>query len=225
MPTPATLNQSDSALESAESIYYEVNPSSGETQLQIVGKSRVSIPLPIDVKLSAISAGVATFAIGSGIRATASSAVTIGQAASMTVVTATGAVLHLAAQALTDAGVTGTIAVLAVNSLGAVTVTATNTITYTDATGLQVNAPVASTGATFTRTYALRTTGAIFTSTNVFVGGQTAAFGSTQPTGAAVFNGSATAPVGAVTTSGAVFASTTVVRKIIADGTASNVET
>ena len=53
-------------------------------------------------------------------------------------------------------------------------------------------------------------------------------FASTQPVAAVVMGGSSsggTAPAGAITTSGAVFASDTVVRKIIADGTASNVET
>ncbi len=58
--------------------------------------------------------------------------------------------------------------------------------------------------------------------------GAPAAFATTQPQGAVIMGGtskSGIAPVGAVATSGAVFASDTVVRKIIADGTASNVET
>ncbi len=58
--------------------------------------------------------------------------------------------------------------------------------------------------------------------------GAPAAFATTQPQGAVVRGGtskSGIAPVGAVATSGAVFASDTVVRKMIADGTASNVET
>lgn len=54
--------------------------------------------------------------------------------------------------------------------------------------------------------------------------GAIAAFGTTEPTSAVVMK-TGTAPVGAITTSGGVFSSSTVVRKIIADGTVSNVET
>ena len=54
--------------------------------------------------------------------------------------------------------------------------------------------------------------------------GTQANFGTTQPTNAIVFQGG-TAPAGAITTSSAIFASTTVMRKIIADGTVSNIET
>ena len=49
-------------------------------------------------------------------------------------------------------------------------------------------------------------------------------FAMTQPTSAVVMK-TGTAPVGAITTSGGLFSSATVVRKIIAAGTASNVET
>lgn len=49
-------------------------------------------------------------------------------------------------------------------------------------------------------------------------------FGTTEPTSAVVMK-AGTAPVGAITTSTGIFSSTTVVRKIIADGTVSNVET
>lgn len=58
--------------------------------------------------------------------------------------------------------------------------------------------------------------------------GTPGAFGTTQPQGAVVMGGTSLtgiAPAGAIATAGAVFASDTVVRKIIADGTASNVET
>jgi len=58
--------------------------------------------------------------------------------------------------------------------------------------------------------------------------GSPGAFATTQPQGAVVMGGtslSGIAPVGAVATAGGVFASDTVVRKIIAAGTASNVET
>lgn len=50
------------------------------------------------------------------------------------------------------------------------------------------------------------------------------AFGTTQGTNVAIFEGG-TAPAGTLATSSAIFASTTVMRKIIADGTVSNIET
>jgi hypothetical protein len=49
-------------------------------------------------------------------------------------------------------------------------------------------------------------------------------FAMTEPTSALVMK-TGTAPAGAITTSGGIFSSTTVVRKIIAAGTVSNVET
>jgi hypothetical protein len=57
--------------------------------------------------------------------------------------------------------------------------------------------------------------------------GNPGAFGTTQPQGAVIMAGtslSGIAPVGAIATSGAIFASDTVVRKIIAAGTASNID-
>lgn len=54
--------------------------------------------------------------------------------------------------------------------------------------------------------------------------GTVSAFATTEPTDAVVMKGG-TAPAGAITTSGGLFSSATVVRKIIADGTVSNVET
>ena len=138
-------------------------------------------------------------------------------------VTAVGHQLHIPSGSITDSGVTGTIGVLATEFVGAATVLATNTITYTDAASLRVLIPVASTGATFTRTYAIWTNGQVRADSNFQVN-NTALFATTQPTAAVVFQ-SGTAPVGAITTGGALFASTTVIRKIIADGTASDVQT
>ena len=79
------------------------------------------------------------------------------------------------------------------------------------------------------------TTGAITSTAGSFVApvgnvsmGTPGAFATTQPQAAVVMGGSSLtgiAPVGAITTAGAVFASDTVIRKIIAAGTASNVET
>ena len=54
--------------------------------------------------------------------------------------------------------------------------------------------------------------------------GAISTFASTEPTSALVMK-TGTAPAGAITTSGGIFSSTTVVRKIIAAGTVSNVET
>ena len=54
--------------------------------------------------------------------------------------------------------------------------------------------------------------------------GVVSAFATTEPTSALVMK-AGTAPAGAITTSGGLFSSSTVVRKIIADGTVSNVET
>lgn len=54
--------------------------------------------------------------------------------------------------------------------------------------------------------------------------GTVSTFGTTQPTNTLVLR-AGTAPVGAITTAGGLFSSATVVQKIIADGTVSNVET
>lgn len=54
--------------------------------------------------------------------------------------------------------------------------------------------------------------------------GVISAFATTEPTSAVVMK-AGTAPAGAITTSGGVFSSATVVQKIIAAGTVSNVET
>jgi len=54
--------------------------------------------------------------------------------------------------------------------------------------------------------------------------GAVSAFATTEPTSALVMK-QGTAPVGAITTSGGIFSDGTVVKKIIANGTASNVET
>lgn len=54
--------------------------------------------------------------------------------------------------------------------------------------------------------------------------GAISAFATTEPTSAVVMK-AGTAPAGAIATSGGIFSSSTVVQKIIADGTVSNVET
>lgn len=82
------------------------------------------------------------------------------------------------------------------------------------------------------------TSSSTFTSTltgNAFVAatgnvalGNPGAFATTQPQGAVIMGGTSlggVAPAGAIATAGGIFASDTVVRKIIAAGTVSNVET
>ena len=60
------------------------------------------------------------------------------------------------------------------------------------------------------------------TAQNLYMGAETA-FATTEPTSAIIFK-AGTAAAGAIVTSSALFASATVLRKIIADGTVSNVE-
>jgi hypothetical protein len=82
----------------------------------------------------------------------------------------------------------------------------------------------AGTGLTVTTGNSVVTAGDLrVTAGNVRLG-VVSTFGTTEPTSAVVMK-TGTAPAGAITTSGGVFSSTTVVRKIIADGTVSNVET
>jgi len=70
----------------------------------------------------------------------------------------------------------------------------------------------------------IATTGDVDATAGNFRAGVKSTFATTEPTSALVMK-TGTAPVGAITTSSGIFASATVVRKIIADGTASNVET
>ena len=57
---------------------------------------------------------------------------------------------------------------------------------------------------------------------NLYMGAETA-FASTEPTSAVVFK-QGTAPAGAIGTSSAIFTNGTLMRKIIADGTVSNIQ-
>lgn len=119
---------------------------------------------------------------------------------------------HIAA-----AGITSTAAISATTS-----VAATTTVT-------------GGTGVTATTGNVTSTAGDVVATVGHFLGpagnvklGTATAFATTQPVAAVVMGGTSKAgiaPVGAIATCGAVFASDTVVRKIIADGTASNVET
>lgn len=164
-----------------------------------------------------------TDSVASGAAVVAGAAFALSNLTGRTLVTAVGHQLHVPAGSLTDGGATGTITVLAPVFIGARTILATNTITYTDVAAIRAVIPIASTGATFTRTYGVWTNGQIRADSNFQVN-NTAAFGTTEPTAAVVFQ-NGTAPAGAITTGGAIFTDGTNMRKIIAAGTVSNVET
>ena len=109
---------------------------------------------------------------------------------------------------VTDTGLTVT--------AGGVTVTADG-ITITDG-GLTVTAG----GATVTAGDLTVTAGdAHVVAENLYIGAETA-FATTEPTSAVIFK-TGTAPSGAIVTSSALYATTTVLNKIIADGTISAV--
>lgn len=201
--------------------------------------SAVTLPLATTISLATtlsttLTVGTGLTVTSGGVQATGDNGLggskvtgarnTLTYAAAGTVVTAVGVGLHMPAVTYVDAGSTGTIAELNTVRVAAQTTQATNTITYTDAAGLKVLDPVASTGATFTRKYGIWTTGQIRTATNVQVGDNTALFGTTQPTQSVVFQ-QGTAPVGAIVTGGAIYTDGTVMKKIIAAGTVSNIET
>ena len=107
---------------------------------------------------------------------------------------------------LTAAGITSVLAISATTSIS-------STTTMTAGTGLTVTTGNKTVTAGDSRV----------TAGNDRLGA-ISAFANTEPTSAIVFK-VGTAPVGAVTTSGAVFSSSTVMRKLIADGTASNIQT
>lgn len=101
--------------------------------------------------------------------------------------------------------------------------TATTTIAATTAISATTTI-TAGTGLTVTTGNSINTAGdSRITAGNLRLG-VISTFGTTEPTSAVVMK-VGTAPVGAITTSTGIFSSTTVVRKIIADGTVSNVET
>ena len=82
----------------------------------------------------------------------------------------------------------------------------------------------AATGLTVTTGNTVNTAGDVRVTVGNVRLGVVSAFATTEPTSAVVMK-QGTAPVGAVATSGGIFSDGTVVKKIIADGTASNVET
>ena len=158
-----------------------------------------------------------------GVAVVSGAAFTLSSLAGRALVTAIGHQLHIPAGSLTDSGATGTRAVMAPVFVGARTILATNTITYTDVAALRLVIPIASTGATFTRVYGVWSSGQIRADSNFQVN-NTATFGTTQPTASVVFQ-SGTAPAGTITTGGALFSDGVNMMKIIASGTANNVET
>ena len=112
------------------------------------------------------------------------------------------------------------------NSNLEVWVNGTNVGTWDDATNdlvLRTNGlTITAGGATVTAGDLTVTAGdAHVVAQNLYMGAETA-FATTEPTSAVIFK-EGTAPVGAIVTSSALFASSTALRKIIANGTASAV--
>lgn len=142
-------------------------------------------------------------------------------------VTAIGRDLHMPAATTTQTNTASTTLAIGARALiGTPTLAGANASqTITDAAALYITAaPAAGTNMTLTRTYSiLCDAGQLRVDSNVQIN-NTATFATTQPTASAVFQ-SGTAPAGAITTGGAIFTNGTVMRKIIADGTASNIET
>ena len=101
---------------------------------------------------------------------------------------------------------------------------------HLDASGLSSVVGTAATGPITATTIVTGTTGLVATTGDIkgTAGnlrlGVISAFATTEPTSAVVMK-TGTAPAGAITTSGGIFSSATVVQKIIAAGTVSNVET
>lgn len=113
------------------------------------------------------------------------------------------------------------------NSNLEVWVNGTNVGTWDDATNdlvLRTNGlTITAGGATVTAGDLTVTAGdAHVVAQNLYMGAETA-FATTEPTSAIIFK-AGTAPAGAIVTSSAIFASATVMRKIIANGTVSNID-
>ena len=144
---------------------------------------------------------------------------------SRTAITSVGHQAHVPAQTTNFDNGSGTVAVGAAVFVGIPTYTGdTATLTFTDLASVYVaGEPVDSTNVTGTTSWAMLVAAndVGLTTGNLRFGAKNA-FGTTEPTQAIVIE-SGTAPVGAITTSNGVFSSDTVLRKIIADGTASNV--
>ena len=96
--------------------------------------------------------------------------------------------------------------------------------TLSSTTALTSSTSIAATTTVTGGTGVIATTGDVDTTAGNFRAGVKSAFATTEPTSALVMK-TGTAPAGAITTSGGLFSSATVVQKIIAAGTVSNVET
>ena len=199
----------------------------GSADLLVVneGGSDIDFRLEGDTNANMLVVDAGTDSAAVGVAVVAGAGLTIGNLTGRTVVTSVGTQVHIPAATHTVLNASGTIAIHAPVVVGAETLASTGATTYTDAASVYVaSAPVAGSNSTLTRKYGL-----FVDADDIRVDGNlqvnnTAAFGTTQPTAAVVMQ-SQTAPVGTLTTGSAIFSSTTVVRKIIADGTASNVET
>ena len=103
--------------------------------------------------------------------------------------------------------------------------TIASTTTITAGTSISATTTVtAGTGLTVTAGNATVSSGDVRITAGNERLGVVSAFATTEPTSAVVMK-AGTAPAGAITTSGGIFSSATVVQKIIAAGTVSNVET
>ena len=96
--------------------------------------------------------------------------------------------------------------------------------TFSTSVPNQVTGAFSATGAVTGGTGLTATTGDVAVTAGNFRAGAISAFATTEPTSAIVFK-QGTAYAGAITTSGGLASSATVVTKIIAAGTVSNVET
>ncbi len=194
-----------------------VNESGADSDSRIEGDNNANLAV-FDAGQDAISLGGANVD---------GAALTLNNLTSRTAVTAVGHQFHVPAQTTNFDNGSGTVAVGAAAFIGIPTYTGdTATLTFTNLAALYVEGePVDSTNVTGTTSWAayLAANDLGLATGNVRLGAKNT-FGTTEPTQALVIE-SGTAPVGAITTSNGLFSSDTVLRKIIADGTASNVET
>lgn len=195
---------------------FTVNDDSGDYDFRIEGASNANLVV-VDAGQDAISLGGANVD---------GAALTLNNLTDRTAITAVGHQLHIPAQTTNFDNGSETVAVGAAAYIGIPTYTGdTSTLTMTDLAALWVDgAPVDGSNVTGTRSWAvyINANDLGLKTGNVRLGPGKAAFGTTEPTQAVVLD-AGTAPAGAIATSSGIYASTTVLRKFIADGTLSSV--
>jgi hypothetical protein len=194
-----------------------INEDSLDIDLRIEGATNANMIL-LDAGQDALSLGGANVD---------GAALTLNNLTGRTAVTSVGHQLHIPTQATVFDNASGTVAVGAAAFIGIPTYTGgTATLTFTDLASLYVEGePVDGSNVTGTTSWAVLIAAndlGLLTG-NVRLGVKNT-FASTEPTQALVIE-AGTAPAGAITTSSALFASSTVLKKIDADGTVSDVET